>query len=718
MADDSQNQLFHAMKRLFTVQGESPWESVSWESRTVELRNALGHATFSQDDVEVPAQWSETAATVVASTYFHGEPGTAERESSIRSLIARVVGNISDWGLRDGYFDGQESARTFEDELTYALLHQHCSFNSPVWFNVGHEEHPQCSACFIFPVEDTLESLLKLQQTEARLFKYGSGAGTNLSSIRSSYEKLDGGAPASGPVSFMKGYDAWASVVKSGGKTRRAAKMQILNIDHPDIIEFIQCKYKEEQKARALIAQGYDSRYEVAGGAYDSVAFQNSNLSVRVSDLFMEAALSHSTYWTKHVLDGTPCSELSARKILTLIAEASHFCGDPGIQFDDTINDWHTCPSSGRINASNPCSEYMHLDNSACNLASINLLHFFQDDGTFLLEEFLHTITLLITAQDILIDRSSYPTEDVQKNATHFRQLGLGYSNLGATLMALGLPYDSEEGRALAAALTALLCGQAYLTSVGLSSRLGTFSGYPDNKNDMLEVIEKHARAAQDLSPLSPDEIRSTAQHTWEQVKVLGDAHGFRNSQATAIAPTGTISFMMDCDTTGIEPDLALRKTKHLADGGSLTLVNASVSRALRNLQYSPKSIEQIVQHINEHGSIENAPTLKPEHLSIFDCALQPPSGSRSIHYSGHIKMMAAVQPFLSGAISKTVNLPKNISIDEVAQIYIDAWQLGLKSLAVYRDSSKLAQPLSTGDNVNEDGSISYLACPIEGGCG
>jgi ribonucleoside-diphosphate reductase alpha chain len=625
-----------------------------------------------------------------------------------------VIQTVGDWGEEDGYFSSEEEKCGFQDELTYLLIHQRASFNSPVWFNVGVEERPQCSACFILAVEDSLESLLALQQTEARLFKYGSGAGTNLSSIRSTYERLDGGGTPSGPVAFMKGYDAWAGIVKSGGKTRRAAKMQILNVDHPDILDFIQSKFLEEKKAQALIAHGFDEKFSAAGGAYDTVAFQNANLSVRVTDDFMNAALNGDSYWTREVMSKELCRELSAREVLHHIAEATHFCGDPGLQFDDAINRWHTCPEAGRINASNPCSEYMHLDNSACNLASINLLPYLREDGSFAISEFLHTISIFLTAQDILIDRSAYPTSDVKKCARRYRQLGLGYSNLGATLMSLGIAYDSEEARHWAASITALLSAQSYLLSTYLAERKGAFSGFPGSRESMLGVIARHQKATQNL----PDsEVRSTALSLWEQALARGKQIGFRNSQVTVLAPTGTISFMMDCDTTGIEPDLALQKHKLLADGTTLTIVNRSVLRALTVLGYSKEHSEAVLEHLDRTGTVEDAPHLRTEHLPVFDCALRPASGARMIAVEGHLLMMAAVQPFLSGAISKTVNLPAETTVEDIVEIYINAWKLGLKAVALYRNGSKIAQPLSVKGAPRESDPPDYTSCGSKGWC-
>ncbi|RMG44677.1 MAG: vitamin B12-dependent ribonucleotide reductase [Candidatus Dadabacteria bacterium] len=686
------------IKRLFTRKGVSPYQSVKWEKRKVAITDDSGNVIFEANDIECPKSWSQTAINVVASKYFRGGKGTKDREKSVRSLISRVTDTISQWGVKDGYFKDKDSAEAFHDELTYLLLNQYAAFNSPVWFNVGVEKHPQCSACFIVSVDDTLDSLLKLQETEAKLFKYGSGTGSNLSSIRSSREKLKGGGVPSGPVSFMRGYDAWAGIIKSGGKTRRAAKMQILNATHPDIVEFIECKQKEEKKAWALIEQGYDAGFSVEGGAYDSVSFQNANLSVRVTDEFMRAAERGAEYSTIEVTTGKPCETLNARDVLRKIAEGTYICGDPGLQFDTAINDWHTCPNSGRINASNPCSEYMHVDNSACNLASLNLLKFFTEEGEFQLDKYLHAVDIMLTAQDILIDNARYPTEEIGKNSHRFRQLGLGYANLGATLMCLGVPYDSDAGREWAAVLTALMTGQAYKTSAELASTLGTFEEYSKNKEAMLTVMKKHRSHAEKLKSGSvPADLVEAAQATWNEVIALGEKFGYRNSQTTVLAPTGTISFMMDCDTTGIEPDIALVKYKKLSDGGMLKLVNHSVERALRALNYSSEAIAEIVDYIDKNGTIEGAPQLEDQHLPVFDCAFKPANGTRCIGYEGHLKMMAATQPFISGAISKTVNLPKETTVDQIMDIYLSAWKMGLKAVALYRDGSKRTQPLATG---------------------
>lgn len=686
------------IKRHFTDGKHAPFDLVEWDYRACSITNDRGEVLFKQDKVEVPSFWSQMATNVVASKYLHGEAGTSERESGIRVLITRVVETIAKWGSADGYFSTEADCLSFKEELTHILLHQYAAFNSPVWFNVGVQERPQCSACFIVSVDDTMESLLDLQTVEGRLFKFGSGTGSNLSTVRSTREKLSGGGTPSGPVSFMRGFDAWAGIIKSGGKTRRAAKMQILNVEHPDILEFVNSKKDEEKKAWALIDAGYDGSFAAVGGAYEAVAYQNANLSVRVTDEFMQAVKDKGTYWTKRVLDGEKCEEFDAVKVMRQIAEGTYICGDPGLQFDTTINDWHTCPRSGRINASNPCSEYMHLDNSACNLSSLNLLKYVDREGQFDVDGFLHTIDILICAQDILVDNSSYPTPKIGKCASEYRQLGLGYANLGATLMTLGLPYDSDAGREWAAVITALMTGQAYKTSAKLAADLSSFAGYRRNRRPMLKVIEKHLKAAGRLDDsFIPDGLKQRAVKVWEDAYQMGENAGYRNSQVTVLAPTGTISFMMDCDTTGIEPDLGLVKYKKLSDGGMLKIVNNSVERALEKLHYSEEQIKSIITFIADNDTIEGAPGLLEEHLPVFDCAFRAAKGTRTINYYGHLKMMSAVQPFVSGAISKTVNVPKDISVDEIFDIYVKAWEMGIKAVALYRDGSKRTQPLSAG---------------------
>lgn len=681
-------------KRFFTKEGVHPYEEIKWVKFVATIKNADGKDIFKQEGVEAPSFWSQTAVNVVASKYFHGGIGKPDREYSMKQLVDRVVKTITKWGVKDGVFINEKEAKIFEEELTYILINQYASFNSPVWFNVGIEEKPQSSACFINSVEDTMESILELAKIEGLLFKYGSGTGTNFSTLRSSKESLSTGGTASGPVSFMKGYDAFAGIIKSGGKTRRAAKMVILNVDHPDIMEFIEAKIKEEEKARALIEAGYDG--SIYGEAYRSVFFQNANHSVRVPDAFMEAVEKDLEWHTRAVTTGKIIDTYKARDILRRIAYGTWFCGDPGLQYDDTINKWNTCKNSGRINASNPCSEFMFLDNSSCNLASLNLLKFLKDDNSFDLEGFKSAISLLITAQEIIVDNSSYPRKEIVENTHNFRPLGLGYANLGALLMALGIPYDSEKGRAYAAVLTAIMTGQAYLQSAYLAERLGPFLRFEENREPMLEVMEMHKKALKNINTeLIPENLYNEAKNIWENVLSLGEKYGFRNAQATVIAPTGTIGFMMDCDTTGIEPDLALVKIKSMVDGGSMMIVNKTVSRALRTLGYPDEKIEKILNYVHENGTVEGAPYLKEEHIPIFDCAIKPPKGTRFINYMGHINMMASVQPFISGAISKTVNVPEFTTVEEIMDIYIKAWKIGLKAIAIYRDNSKAHQPLS-----------------------
>lgn len=678
--------------RLLSKSGQDPFESCKWIERDVQINDSSGKALYAQKSVAAPEFWTLTALNIVASKYFAGEG--SQRERSVRQLIERVVKTITQWGSEQGYFSSDTDRQSFHDELSFALLHQYCAFNSPVWFNVGVRPRPQCSACFILSVEDTLESLLELQTTEAKLFKYGSGTGTNLSSIRSSKERLSGGGVPSGPVSFMRGFDAWANIIKSGGKTRRAAKMQILNADHPDVMEFIEIKRKEEDRARLLQSLS-ESEEGIPLGAYENASLQNCNTSVRAGDEFMRAVVDGTPFHTRRVTDGAPCEELNARDLLRAIASSTHACGDPGMQFDTTINAWHTCPNSGRINASNPCSEYMHLDNSACNLASINLLKFLGSDSSFDDETFRHVVDLLITAQDIVIERSSYPTPRIGECAARFRQLGLGYTNLGALLMAKGLPYDSDAGRSWAAAITSTMSAQAYLTSTVLAEACAPFDGFSENRTPMLKVIGKHREAAEqdgatgEAAVLLEDSLR-----IWDEALQRGATHGVRNAQVTVLAPTGTISFMMDCDTTGIEPDIGLVKYKRLAGGGTLKMVNSSVARGLKTLGYANETIKEIIAHVEQSGTVEGCPALRPEHLEVFDCALKPANGSRHVHYLGHLKMMAAVQPYLSGAISKTVNLPHEATVDEIMDVYLTAWRLGLKSVALYRDGSKSYQPL------------------------
>ncbi len=685
-----------AVERYFTTPGIDPYSEVEWEIRSAVIAGEDGRVVFEQRDVEVPRFWSQTATNVVVSKYFRGPLGTPRRETSVRQLIARVVDTITAWGEQQGYFAvGSEERSTFHDELTHLLLTQKAAFNSPVYFNVGIDPKPQCSACFILKVEDNMESILGWYRNEGMIFKGGSGSGVNLSALRSSREKLSAGGTASGPLSFMKAADASAGVIKSGGKTRRAAKMVVLNADHPDIVDFIKCKQEEEKKAWVLIDAGYDASLD--GPAYGSVFFQNANNSVRASDEYMQAVVNDGKWQTRFVRSGEVDAEYRARDLMRMIAEAAHACGDPGMQFDTTINLWHTCPASGRINASNPCSEYMHLDNSACNLASLNLLRFLDDRGEFDVKAFRHAVDVMITAQDIVIDNSSYPTDEITKNAKAFRQLGLGYANLGALLMALGMPYDSEQGRDYAAAITALMTGEAYLQSARVAAQMGPFEGYPPNREPMLKVIERHRSYAYKLEPAHvPLELLRASREAWDDALKVGQQSGYRNSQATVIAPTGTIAFMMDCDTTGIEPDIALVKYKKLVGGGMLKIVNQTIPRALKRIGYDSKEIQEIVEYLDEHETIEGAPHLAQAHLAVFDCAFKPRAGSRTIQYNGHLKMMGAVQPFISGAISKTINMPTDVTVDEVAEAYLTAWKLGLKAVAIYRDGSKRTQPLTT----------------------
>ena len=679
------------------------WDTVTWEKRTASIGDASGNMVFEQKDIDVPTTWSMTATNVVVSKYFRGHLGSEERETSIKQLIGRVADTVTTWGLEDGYFDTKESAEAFRADLTWLCLHQHMAFNSPVWFNVGVEARPQCSACFINSVEDSMESILGLAKTEGMLFKWGSGTGTNLSPIRSSKEQLKGGGTASGPVSFMRGFDAFAGVIKSGGKTRRAAKMVILDIDHPDIMEFIDCKVAEERKAWSLIDAGYDGGFNVPGGAYDSVFFQNSNNSVRVTDAFMKAVETDGKWETRGVTNGEVVETLDAKTVMNHIAEAAWLCGDPGLQFDTTVNDWHPCINTDRIYASNPCSEYMFLDNSACNLASLNLMKFRTDDGGFDTERFLQAVRTTITAQEILVDRASYPTPAIEQNSLDYRPLGLGFANLGALLMAKGLPYDSDEGRNYAGAITSLMHGEAYAQSSRIAELRGAFAGYHRNQKPMLRVIGKHRKAAKAIPKAGvSDEMRTSVKKVWDECYALGQKHGYRNGQVTVLAPTGTIGFMMDCDTTGVEPDIALIKYKKLVGGGMLKIVNQTVPLALDVLGYSPTEQAAIGAYLETHETIEGAPFLKDEHLPVFDCAFKPKNGLRTIEPMGHIKMMGACQPFLSGAISKTVNMPSDSTVQDIADVYMEAWRLGLKAVAVYRDGCKRTQPLNTSLETEE----------------
>ncbi len=745
--------------RRFSRDGVSPYDEVQWELRTALITDSRGNTIFEQKDVEVPLDWSMTATNIVASKYLHGQVGTPERETGVRQLVGRVAETIRDWGINGGYFASPEDAAKFHDDLALMLVTQRVAFNSPVWFNVGCDRlepnsdgqnwhwdapsggvkfsatgyrNPQCSACFINAVDDSLDSILTLAKTEGMLFKWGSGTGTNLSSIRGSMEMLSGGGQASGPLSFMRGFDAFAGVIKSGGKTRRAAKMVILNVDHPDIQDFIDCKAKEEAKAFTLIKAGYDGSGPDSE-AYSSIFFQNANNSVRVSDEFMRAYENDGEFTTYTVKGHEPVKTLKARDIMRKIAEATWLCGDPGLQFDTTINKWHTSKNTARINASNPCSEYMFLDNSACNLASFNLMKFITPAGTFDIAAYRHAISVVITAMEILVDNSGYPTENIAKNSHDYRPLGLGYANLGALLMAFGLPYDSTAGRDLAAALTAIMCGQAYLQSAVIAEQCpplasatpltaraertgGACPGFYVNREPFLDVIRMHRAEVNNIGksritgePFNVPQLDSlidASRECWDQALAHGERFGYRNSQTTVLAPTGTIGFMMDCDTTGIEPDLALVKYKKLVGGGMIKIVNNTVPAALFKLGYDNDEVNAIVSYIDATGTIEGAPGIKPEHLAVFDCSFKPAKGTRSIHYMGHIKMMAAAQPFLSGAISKTVNLPHEAGVEEVAEAYAESWRQGIKAVAIYRDGSKGTQPLNTSLDAKREPSV------------
>jgi ribonucleoside-diphosphate reductase alpha chain len=714
--------------RYFTARlepGRTPYDEIQWELRTASIANDKGTVIFEQRDVETPMDWSQTATNIVASKYFHGRMGAPDRERSVAQLVHRVTDTIAGWGIEGRYFRSPEDGENFRNELAHLMLTQKACFNSPVWFNVGvrseargygwyydEQAHtvralekgvhrPQCSACFINSVRDTLESILDLAKTEGMLFKWGSGTGTNLSPLREENGHLSGGGKASGPLSFMKGFDAFAGVIKSGGKTRRAAKMVILNADHPDIEKFIWCKAKEEKKAHVLVDHGYDS--SIDGEAYGSIFFQNANNSVRVTDEFMQAVADDGDWWTRSVVTGQPVKRYRARDLVRQVADATWQCGDPGMQFDSTVNRWHTSKASGRINASNPCSEYMFLDDSACNLASLNLMKFVGPDGQFDVEAYRHAVDTVIVAMEIIVENASYPTDRIARNSRDFRPLGLGFANLGALLMSMGIPYDSGQGRAFAGALTAVMCGQAYLTSARIAEATGPFPEYAPNEESFLEVIRMHRDAVNGIDgKLVPPAVFEAARQCWRDAYEKGRINGFRNAQATVIAPTGTIGFMMDCDTTGIEPDLALVKFKKLVGGGVIKIVNNTVPAALIKLGYRTEQVDQIVTHIDSTGTIEGAPHLKPEHLAIFDCSLRPENGTRSIHHMGHVRMMAAVQPFISGAISKTINMPEESTVEEIMDAYIESWRLGLKAVAIYRDGSKRVQPLSSGTGKGE----------------
>ena len=688
------------IRRHYTNADTHPFDQVEWERRDARISNwKTGEVAFEQLGVEFPVGWSLNATNIVAQKYFRGTPDTDEREWSLKQVADRVADTITDWGIRDGYFVSDEEAEAFRAELKFIIITQRAAFNSPVWFNIGVEGVPQqASACFILSVDDKMDSILNWYVEEGTIFKGGSGAGINLSRIRSSKEFLKGGGTASGPVSFMRGADASAGTIKSGGKTRRAAKMVILNVDHPDIEEFIWCKSREEKKARALRDAGFDM--DLDGADITSIQYQNANNSVRVTDEFMQAVVDDTDWHLRAVHDGAIVKTIRARDLMRQISQATWECADPGMQFDTTINHWHTACNTGRINGSNPCSEYMHIDNSACNLASINLLRYLGEDGVFDIEAYKHTIEIMFTAQEILVGNADYPTVPIGDNSRKFRQLGLGYANLGALLMALGLPYDSDEGRALAGAITSLMTGHAYATSARTASRMGPFAGYAENAEHMLRVLGQHRAAAATIDEeLVPPALLSAAQQSWDTACELAAEVGVRNSQASVLAPTGTIGLMMDCDTTGVEPDLGLVKMKKLVGGGTMSIVNQTIPRALTKLGYTDAQMDEIVAYINENMSILGAPHIKAEHIPVFACSM----GDNIIHYTGHIRMMGAVQPFISGAISKTVNMPEDVSVEEVEKIHIEAWQLGIKAVAIYRDNCKVAQPLSASKKDDDE---------------
>ncbi len=727
--------------RYFTAKleaGRTPYDEIQWDLRSASIGNEKGAVIFEQRDLEIPSDWSQTATNIVASKYFHGKLGSPDREHSVAQIVHRVVDTIADWGAQGRYFATKEDAENFRHELAHLMLTQKACFNSPVWFNVGVKEargygwfydettdaicqlesgqpRPQCSACFIVSVKDSLSSILDLAKTEGMLFKWGSGTGTNLSSLREENAILSGGGRASGPLSFMKGFDAFAGVIKSGGKTRRAAKMVILNTDHPDIEKFVWCKAKEEKKAHTLIDAGYDPSLD--GDAYSSIFFQNANNSVRATDEFMLSVVEDREWWTRAVLGGQPVKRYKARDLMHMIAEATHQCGDPGMQFDTTVNRWNPCKATGRINASNPCSEYMFVDDSACNLSSLNLMKFVGPDGQFDVEAFRHAVDTMIMAQEIIVDNASYPTEKIASNSHRFRPLGLGFANLGALLMSQGIAYDSDRGRDFAGAITAVMCGQAYLTSARVAEAVGTFADYRRNEESFLEVIRMHRESVNRIEPKHvPAALYDGAKECWTSAYELGRRAGYRNAQVTVIAPTGTIGFMMDCDTTGIEPDLALVKYKKLVGGGVIKIVNNTVPQALIRLGYTTEKVDAIVNHIDSTGTIEGAPGLKDEHLPVFDCSLRPANGVRFIHHMGHVKMMAAVQPFISGAISKTINMPEESTVEDVMDAYIESWRLGLKAVAIYRDNSKRVQPLTSGNGTRSESkkASAEVAAPTE----
>src|SRR5260370_37872294 len=688
------------IRRVYSDPAVSPYEAVEWELRTAAITSEKGETIFEQKNVEVPRSWSQTATNIVAQKYFHGRIGMPERESSIKQLIERVAATITGYGEKGGYFATAADRDACHDELAPILVTQLASFNSPVWFNVGIEPKPQASACFINSCGDSMGWIRDLEKAEGMLFKVGAGTGWTLSTVGGSHEGLSDGGTASGPLSFMKGFDSFAGAIKSGGKTRRAAKMVILNIDHPVIEDFILSKASEEKKAWALIDAGYDGSFN--GEAYGSIFYQNANHSIRVHDEFMEAVEKDGEWWTKEVLTGAPHEKYKARELMSKISEAAWVCGDPGMQYDTTINRWNPVKTTNRINASNPCSEYMFVDDSACNLASLNLIKFFNmEDGSFDVESFRHACDIVITAQEMLVDNASYPTAAIAENSHKFRPLGLGYANLGALLMATGRAYDSDEGRAYAAAITSLMCGEAYLQSSKISAELGPFAGYAPNRDAFLDVIEMHRDAAQKVPNKGvPADLAKSHKAVWDAALESGRQFGYKNGQVTVLAPTGTIGFMMDCDTTGVEPDLALVKYKKLVGGGTIKIVNNTVPLALKRLGYDEQEIDEIVKYVDEKGTIEGAPAFRPEHLTVFDCAFRALNGTRSIHYMGHVKMMEAVQPFLSGPISKTVNLPPEATPEEIAGVYMEGWKRRLKAIAIYRDGCKPTQPSNTAASI------------------
>lgn len=696
---NSEKQHTLPMKRVFTKEGIHPFSQIEWGMRKIVVRGINGHKE--ERELEFPLFWSDNAATIAGSKYFRGRVGSGERETSVRQMISRVSCTLKSWGVDFGYFATKAEAQVFADEITHVLLHQKAAFNSPVWFNMGVETPPQCSACFILSVEDNMESILQWVYNEGMIFKRGSGAGINLSPLRGTRETLSNGGHSSGPVSFMRGADAVAGMIASGGSTRRAAKMVVLNIDHPDVLQFIRCKAEEEKKVHALIKAGYNM-YDLNNPAWNSIQYQNANNSVRVTDDFMEAVEHDEKFATHFISSEESSSEYRARELMQEIAKAAWESGDPGMQYDTTINCWHTCPNTGRINASNPCSEYMHIDDSACNLASINLVKYLNEDGTFKIKEFIHTVDVMILAQEIIVDGSSYPTEKIAKNTHDFRQLGLGYANLGSLLMAMGMPYDSDEARHSAGAITALMCGEAYRYSAEISRRMGPFAGFAINKEPMLGVISMHRDAMSRVREgmVFDKAIHLSAKKAWDQAVSAARRYGVRNSQVTVLAPTGTIALMMDCATTGIEPEFALVKTKQLVGGGIMKFVNTEVSNALRKLGYKDNEASEIAEYLEKNGTIEGAPGLKEKHLAVFDCAVKPAGGKRSIHWQGHVKMVASAQPFISGAISKTFNMTYETTPEEIMRAYIMGWKLGLKAFAVYRDGSKAAQPLVTASGL------------------